>query len=467
MIAARPAERRQMLEEAAGIAGLHVRRKDAEAELRATEANLQRLDELLADQEQRVAALKRQARAAERYRALTDRIRLAEGAPGLQPLAEADCRRHRRQARRPTRRWPRSPRCTGALEQAQGAPGRRRRAGRRASRGGIARPRGRPGPAHKLATCRAALDTAGRRLVELGKLEAQLGDERGAKRRCADDAATATARLDRRKSKRSPPGSPKAGTRDGAGRRARPGRGEGGRGTALAVSSPAKPRCVPSGEVGRRLWPSQLSASSGARLRRARARRVGAAMRRSRGEMRAGREAAAAAATVPSRPSPRPRRSEPSRRSARKGRPGLRRARTAARAPRASEARALRKRAGVGAGPRLLAALTVAPGYEKALAAALGDDLGAPLGARRRPRAGRAPRSTPATRPLPAGLSPRSPTTSRRPPNSPAACAQVGVVDEDDGQPLPPASGSSPSPAACADGTGSSPAAAARRRPSG
>jgi chromosome segregation protein len=79
MIAARPAERRQMLEEAAGIAGLHVRRKDAETKLRATEANLQRLDELLGDQEQRVAALKRQARAAERYRSLTDRIRLAEG----------------------------------------------------------------------------------------------------------------------------------------------------------------------------------------------------------------------------------------------------------------------------------------------------------------------------------------------------------------------------------------------------
>ena len=43
VIAARPAERRQMLEEAAGIAGLHVRRKDAETKLRATETNLARL----------------------------------------------------------------------------------------------------------------------------------------------------------------------------------------------------------------------------------------------------------------------------------------------------------------------------------------------------------------------------------------------------------------------------------------
>ncbi|RYY42172.1 MAG: chromosome segregation protein, partial [Sphingomonadales bacterium] len=63
IISAKPAERRAMLEEAAGIAGLHVRRKDAEQKLRATEANLTRLDEVIGDQEARAAALKRQARA--------------------------------------------------------------------------------------------------------------------------------------------------------------------------------------------------------------------------------------------------------------------------------------------------------------------------------------------------------------------------------------------------------------------
>jgi chromosome segregation protein len=78
VIAARPAERRQMLEEAAGIAGLHVRRKDAEQKLRATEANLGRLDDLLADMEARTTSLRKQARAAERYRALSDQIRMAE-----------------------------------------------------------------------------------------------------------------------------------------------------------------------------------------------------------------------------------------------------------------------------------------------------------------------------------------------------------------------------------------------------
>ncbi|HZG45874.1 MAG TPA: AAA family ATPase, partial [Allosphingosinicella sp.] len=47
IISAKPVERRQMLEEAAGISGLHVRRKDAEQKLRAAEVNLTRLDELL------------------------------------------------------------------------------------------------------------------------------------------------------------------------------------------------------------------------------------------------------------------------------------------------------------------------------------------------------------------------------------------------------------------------------------
>ncbi|MGE0178662.1 MAG: chromosome segregation SMC family protein, partial [Sphingomonas sp.] len=78
VIAAKPTERRLLLEEAAGVAGLHVRRKDAEQKLRAAEANLVRLDEMLADSEQRAAALRRQARAAERYRKLSDQIRVAE-----------------------------------------------------------------------------------------------------------------------------------------------------------------------------------------------------------------------------------------------------------------------------------------------------------------------------------------------------------------------------------------------------
>lgn len=78
VIAARPEERRMMLEEAAGIAGLHVRRRDAETRLKATERNLARLEDLMAGLDNQIATLRRQARQAERYKALSDQIRLAE-----------------------------------------------------------------------------------------------------------------------------------------------------------------------------------------------------------------------------------------------------------------------------------------------------------------------------------------------------------------------------------------------------
>src|SRR5262245_60545358 len=78
VIAAKPAERRQMLEEAAGIAGLHVRRKDAEQKLKATETNLSRLEDIMAGLDAHIAALRRQASAAERYKALRDRTHLAD-----------------------------------------------------------------------------------------------------------------------------------------------------------------------------------------------------------------------------------------------------------------------------------------------------------------------------------------------------------------------------------------------------
>ena len=78
VIAAKPAERRKMLEEAAGISGLHVRRKDAESKLRSTEANLARLEDLMAGLDSQMAALRRQAKQAERYKKLTDQITVAE-----------------------------------------------------------------------------------------------------------------------------------------------------------------------------------------------------------------------------------------------------------------------------------------------------------------------------------------------------------------------------------------------------
>jgi chromosome segregation protein len=78
IISAKPQERRMMLEEAAGISGLHVRRKDAEQKLRAAETNLNRLATILGDMDLRAASLKKQARQAERYRKLTSEITVAE-----------------------------------------------------------------------------------------------------------------------------------------------------------------------------------------------------------------------------------------------------------------------------------------------------------------------------------------------------------------------------------------------------
>ena len=78
VIAAKPTERRQMLEEAAGIAGLHVRRRDAESKLRQTETNLERLEDIMAGLDSQIASLRRQAKQAERYRKLSDEIKTAE-----------------------------------------------------------------------------------------------------------------------------------------------------------------------------------------------------------------------------------------------------------------------------------------------------------------------------------------------------------------------------------------------------
>jgi chromosome segregation protein len=78
VIAAKPADRRAMLEEAAGIAGLHVRRRDAEGKLRGAETNLARLQDLMSGLDQQIASLRRQAKQAERYTALTTQIQTAE-----------------------------------------------------------------------------------------------------------------------------------------------------------------------------------------------------------------------------------------------------------------------------------------------------------------------------------------------------------------------------------------------------
>ena len=78
IISAKPTNRRHLLEEAAGITGLHSRRHEAELRLRAAETNLERLDDVLGALEEQLKGLKKQARQATRYRNLSDHIRRAE-----------------------------------------------------------------------------------------------------------------------------------------------------------------------------------------------------------------------------------------------------------------------------------------------------------------------------------------------------------------------------------------------------
>ena len=78
LIQAKPQARRALLEEAAGISGLHSRRHEAELRLRAAETNLERLEDVVGELGTQIESLKRQSRQANRFRALSADIRAAE-----------------------------------------------------------------------------------------------------------------------------------------------------------------------------------------------------------------------------------------------------------------------------------------------------------------------------------------------------------------------------------------------------
>ena len=78
LISQKPLARRAILEEAAGIAGLHQRRHEAELRLKAAETNMGRLEDVIREVEAQVQSLKRQARQASRYKNLSGHIRKAE-----------------------------------------------------------------------------------------------------------------------------------------------------------------------------------------------------------------------------------------------------------------------------------------------------------------------------------------------------------------------------------------------------
>jgi len=195
VIAAKPAERRAMLEEAAGIAGLHVRRRDAETRLRATEANLARLEDIVSGQEARIASLRRQARAAERYKALTEQIRTAEArlvfARWRDAAAAADAARA--EAGAAEARVSSAQAAAQAAQTAQAAAA----AAQAKARDTLADRRDDAAAfGHRMASLTSQLEAAEQRLADLDRQAQRLEDDRAEADRLTHDAAEALTRLE-------------------------------------------------------------------------------------------------------------------------------------------------------------------------------------------------------------------------------------------------------------------------------
>ena len=90
LVTAKPTDRRAILEEAAGISGLHVRRHEAELRLGAAENNLKRADELRRQQEKQLANLQKQAEEASKYKSITEEIKKIEAGLYYLKLIEID-----------------------------------------------------------------------------------------------------------------------------------------------------------------------------------------------------------------------------------------------------------------------------------------------------------------------------------------------------------------------------------------
>ncbi len=194
VISAKPAERRMMLEEAAGIAGLHVRRRDAESKLKQTETNLARLEDLMAGLDSQIASLRRQAKQAERYKALSEQIRVAEArllfARWRDASAAADAARE--QAKTADARVDAAKQAADAAQKAQAALAEKLAAARDelADRRDDASAHG-----HRMAALTHQLEAAEQRLADLDRQKAQLEADRGEADRLTGDAAEALKRL--------------------------------------------------------------------------------------------------------------------------------------------------------------------------------------------------------------------------------------------------------------------------------
>jgi len=196
VIAAKPTERRQMLEEAAGIAGLHVRRKDAESKLRSTEKNLERLEDLMAGLDSQMASLRRQAKQAERYTKLTEQIQHAEARLVFARWRDASysAKEAREAAQGAEARVTAAKQAADAAQKEQAeaaaklADAREELADRRddASAHG-----------HRMAALSEKLEAAETRLADLERQRVRLEEDRDAADRLTNDAAEALKRLER------------------------------------------------------------------------------------------------------------------------------------------------------------------------------------------------------------------------------------------------------------------------------
>ncbi len=90
LVTAKPSDRRSILEEAAGIAGLHVRRHEAELRLNAAENNLKRADELRRQQEKQLINLQKQAEEAAKYKNISEEIKKIEAGLYFLKLKDID-----------------------------------------------------------------------------------------------------------------------------------------------------------------------------------------------------------------------------------------------------------------------------------------------------------------------------------------------------------------------------------------
>ena len=430
VIAAKPADRRAMLEEAAGTSGLHVRRRDAEGKLRATETNLERVDQLVAEQDARAASLKRQARQAERYRLLSDEIRVAEArmifARWREAATAADAAKREAAEAEAKVAAAAEAQQTAAVDQQHAAAAlAHARAEALATRDRASE------AAHALATLRAEKAAAERRLAELADTAARLAADRGREGALAEDAAAALARLgDEAKAIESRVALAAAALplRDAevaaAERSARDAEVALAQGLARQAEDVAE----------RRVADAALAAAR-ARLDRAEralveAQRALAALpapqplaAEREGAAEAAREAGATIESARAQIAD----AEASERSSASAHDTAQSARAAARADLAalqSEQAALTRATKRDGRERLLDHVRAAPGYERALAAALGDDLDTPLAAWRGAEAAESPAGEALTAHVAA------PTRLAR------RLAQVIVLETDDGRTL-------------------------------